>query len=50
MSHLGYLLVGWGGVVLVLGGYAAYLIVKGRSMAATVPAARRRWMTSEEEA
>ena len=48
MSHVGYLIVGWGGVVLVLAGYAAYLIVRGRTVAASVPAARRRWITSED--
>jgi hypothetical protein len=48
MSHVGYLVVGWGGSSLVLGTYAAFLIVRGRTMAARVPVARRRWMTSEE--
>jgi len=48
VSHVGYLIVGWGGVVVALGAYAAYLIVKGRGVAESGPAARRRWMTSEE--
>lgn len=48
MTNLGYLLVGWGGALLVLGGYAVSLIVRGRAAAARVPADRRRWMTSGE--
>ena len=48
MTHLGYLLVGWG-VSLGAGVlYAARLIVRGRQLAARVPADRRRWMTTED--
>ncbi len=48
MTHVGYLVVGWGGTVLVLGGYALFLIMRGRTVAASVPVSRRRWMTSED--
>ncbi|MEZ5165830.1 MAG: hypothetical protein R2695_04805 [Acidimicrobiales bacterium] len=46
MTHLGYLLVGWGVTVLAGGSYAAHLILRGRRLSARVPAARRRWMTA----
>ena len=48
MTHLGYLLVGWG-VSLGAGVlYAVRLITRGRRLAARVPAERRRWMTTED--
>lgn len=47
MTHLGYLLVGWG-VSLGAGvAYSAHLIRRGRALCARVPPDRRRWMTSE---
>lgn len=49
MSHVGYLVVGWGVAVLVLAAYALSLVLRGRAIAPRVPLARRRWMTSEEE-
>ncbi len=49
MTHLGYLLVGWGVTLGVGAIYAASLIRRGRRLAARVPAARRRWMTTEDE-
>lgn len=50
MTHLGYLLVGWG-VSLGAGAlYAARLLLRGRRLSAAVPAERRRWMTSENAA
>lgn len=48
MTHVGYLVAGWGGSVTVLGAYAAYLIARGRMLSASVPPARRRWMSSED--
>ncbi len=48
MSHVGYLIVGWGGSVVVLGAYALFLVMRGRAVAASVPIERRRWMTSED--
>lgn len=47
MSHVGYLIAGWGGALGVLGLYAVSLIARGRTASARVPASRRRWMTSE---
>ena len=50
MTHLGYLLVGWG-VSLGCGVlYATRLVLRGRSLSARVPAGQRRWMTSDDEA
>lgn len=47
MTHLGYLLVGWG-VSLGCGVlYAARLVLRGRDLSARVPAEHRRWMTSD---
>ncbi len=47
MTHLGYLLVGWGVSLGVVGLYSLSLVRRGRSLAKRVPADRRRWMTSE---
>ena len=48
MTHLGYLLVGWG-VSLGCGVlYAARLITRGRRLGARVPTERRRWMTAKD--
>jgi hypothetical protein len=49
MSHVGYLIVGWGGSLLVLGSYATLLIVRGRALSARVPPERRRWMTTADD-
>ena len=48
MTHLGYLLAGWGITLGALGIYAFRLAVRGRALAARVPVERRRWMTSED--
>ena len=48
MTHLGYLLAGWGVTLGALGIYAFRLAVRGRALAARVPVERRRWMTSED--
>ncbi len=48
MTHLNYLLAGWG---LCLGSgllYAIHLIRKGRALASRVPADRRSWLSSED--
>jgi hypothetical protein len=48
VTHLGYLIVGWG-VSLGAGAvYAARLITRGRRLAARVPTDRRRWMTAKD--
>lgn len=50
MTHLGYLLVGWG-VSLGCGVlYATRLMLRGRRLSAAVPAGQRRWLTSNDKA
>lgn len=49
MTHLGYLLVGWGvslgcGVI-----YATRLLLRGKKLSAKVPSSRQRWLTSNDE-
>ncbi|HSL59437.1 MAG TPA: hypothetical protein VK866_16435 [Acidimicrobiales bacterium] len=43
MSHLPYVLVGWGIVLTTLGTYAARLVLRGRQLSRQVPPERRRW-------
>ncbi|MFQ5556098.1 MAG: hypothetical protein ACE5GB_01075 [Acidimicrobiales bacterium] len=47
MTHLGYLVAGWGASLGVLAAYSVHLLLRGRALAARVPRERRRWMTSE---
>lgn len=49
MSHLGYLLAGWGVTLGAGAAYAARLVVRGRRLTARAPLQRRRWMTSQDE-
>ena len=49
MTHLGYLLVGWGTTLAAGAAYAVSLIRRGRRLSARVPADRRRWMTADDE-
>ncbi len=46
MTHLGYLIAGWGISLVVLGGYALRLVGRGRSLSAEVPEVRRRLLGS----
>lgn len=48
MTHVGYLIVGWGTTLAVGGLYAMSLLRRGRKLTARVPAERRRWMTADE--
>ena len=48
MTHLGYLLVGWGATIGVGVAYAASLLLRGRRLSARVPVDRRRWMGTDE--
>lgn len=43
MTHVGYLLAGWGFGLGVFGAYAARLVVRGRRLSAQVPPESRRW-------
>ncbi len=49
MTHLGYLLVGWGVTLGVIGLYSVNLIRRGRDLIGQVPADRSRWMTTEAD-
>ncbi len=48
MTHLGYLLAGWGITIGVGVLYATRLIVRGRRLTRRVPAGRHRWMTTQD--
>jgi len=39
-----YVGVTWGATAAVIGGYAAYVIRRGRELSKRVPSERRRWM------
>ena len=39
-----YVALGWGSAVVVLGGYAAALLRRGRRLARRVPPDERRWL------
>lgn len=48
MTHLGYLIAGWGISLGAIGLYAAALLRRGRALSARVPAERRRWISSDD--
>ena len=49
MTHLGYIIAGWGISLGVLGGYAISVIRRGRAVSRLVPEDRRRWIDSETD-
>lgn len=48
MTHLGYLIAGWGIALGAVGLYAVSLIRRGKALSARVPVERRRWISTEE--
>lgn len=48
MTHVGYLIAGWGVVAVGCGGYAWSVMRRARRVGARVPADRARWMTSKD--
>ena len=48
MTHLGYLLAGWGISLGVLAFYAVSVIQRGKKLATQVPSTRQRWMTADD--
>lgn len=48
MTHLGYLIAGWGISLGAIGLYAASLLRRGRRLTARVPVERRRWMSTDD--
>jgi hypothetical protein len=49
VTHLGYLLAGWGIALAVLGLYGCAVVRRGRRLAGSVPEGERRWMTFRGE-
>ncbi len=47
MTHVGYLIAGWGGSLAAIGLYARYVVVKGKELTAEVPPGHRRWTEAE---
>ena len=43
MTHAGYVAAGWGITLVVVAGYAARTILRGRALARRVPPEERRW-------
>lgn len=48
MDYLGYLISGWGVVLVAVAVYSFSLLRRGRALTARVPADRRRWMTTDD--
>ena len=46
MTHLAYLVAGWGIALVVLGVYGFGLLRRGRRLTGQVPAGQGRWLTS----
>lgn len=43
MTHLGYLVAGWGLALAALAAYALRILRRGRTLAEQVPPEERRW-------
>lgn len=48
MTHLGYLIAGWGIALGSLALYSVRVLARGRRLSAQIPADRRRWLATEE--
>jgi hypothetical protein len=48
VTHLGYLLVGWGVWLAALALYGFRVVARGRRLSTRVPADRQRWMTTRD--
>ncbi len=48
MTHVGYLVAGWGITAATLIGYGVSLVLRGRRLAPQVPEERRRWMSAPD--
>ncbi len=49
MTHIGYLLAGWGIALVVLGLYGCGVVRRGRRLSRSGPEGERRWMTAKGE-
>lgn len=50
MTHVGYLIAGWGVSLGVLALYTRSILARGRALSAGIPTHRRRWINSDAEA
>ena len=48
MTHVGFLVAGWGIVFVASGLYAVSVLRRARRVAARVPVERARWMTGKD--
>jgi len=48
MTHLGYLIAGWGISLGAIAIYSVSLMRRGKALAARVPVERRRWITTND--
>jgi hypothetical protein len=48
MTHVGYLIAGWGVAFAVFALYAVSVMRRAKKLAAKVPAERARWMTGKD--
>jgi hypothetical protein len=49
MTHLNYILTAWIVSAVAIALYSARVVQRGRRLARSVPAARRRWMTTTND-
>ena len=47
MTHVGYLIAGWGITLATLGTYALRVVRRGRNLSTRVPDAHRRWLEDQ---
>ncbi len=47
MTHVGYLIAGWGITLVTLGTYALRVVRRGRNLSTRVPDAHRRWLEDQ---
>lgn len=47
-TDAGYVIAGWAISLVVVAGYAASLVLRGRRLGGRVPARRRRWMHADD--
>ncbi len=48
MTHVGYLVAGWGVTVTAVVSYAVWVLWRARVLSRRVPANRQRWMMPDE--
>jgi len=48
LTHIGYLIAGWGIPLMTIGLYAASLMRRSKAIEARVPADRQRWISTDD--